>query len=62
MRGLWHDGEPEQQQRDHVGLRGGQASQNSTAVLGSHTSTETVGALALQYAGLERSFHLQIPE
>ena len=36
--------------------------QDLTAVLGGHTSTETVVALALQYAGLERSFHLQIPE
>jgi len=33
------------------------AGQYFTAVLGSHTSTETVSALALQVTGLESSFH-----
>lgn len=33
------------------------ALKNQTTVLGSHASTETVGALALDYAGLESTFH-----
>jgi hypothetical protein len=36
---------------------GATASQNQTAILGSHTCTETVVANALQIAGLECSFH-----
>ncbi len=36
---------------------GATTSQNLTAIFGSHTSTETVGTLALQYAGLKCTFH-----
>ena len=35
--------------------------QDLTAVLGGHTSTETVGASALEGAGLESAFHDALP-
>src|SRR5690606_38714752 len=40
---------------------GATAGQYGTAVFGSHASTETVGAGALDGAGLESAFHGQLP-
>src|SRR5690606_35542160 len=40
---------------------GAATGQNLTAVLGGHAGTETVGAGALEGAGLESTFHLDLP-
>ena len=41
---------------------GAAISQDLTAVFGCHTGTEPVGTLALEHAGLKRSFHDRISQ
>jgi hypothetical protein len=41
---------------------GAAAVQYSSSTFGSHTGTETVGASALEYAGLKCSFHSNVPD